>query len=147
MQPLFIHGVLPGSKVLHLVRDARDNAASLFLHNFDPSWGWTGRLDSLREVLAAERAYLPRILQRLRMDVLSLRLSDLVTRPRATLERVLSHLGLPPSEACLQPQHNSWLVRTLSHEKVRQPPGAQRMARWQHHADRFGPGWDALDAA
>jgi hypothetical protein len=144
LQPLFIAGVLPGAKVLHLTRDARDNAVSLFTSNLDPSWGWTGSLDSLREVIAAERLFMPTILDKLKLDVLALRYEDLVDAPEATLRRALAHLGLPWDEACLRPHENPRMVFTLSHEQVRRPLNRQALGRWQQHREVFGPEWESL---
>ena len=144
LQPLFIAGVLPGAKVIHISRDARDNAVSLFLNNFHPSWAWTASLDSIRQVLAAERRYMTTILQRLGLDVLSLPFEDLVDRPEASMREVLAHLDLEWDPACLQPQDNDRLVFTLSHEQVRQPLNRQGIGRWQRHAERFDAAWAGL---
>ena len=144
LQPLFIAGVLPGAKVLRITRDARDNAVSLFMNNMDPSWGWTGSLDAIRQVIAAERLYLPTILDKLQLDVVTLRFEDLVDAPEATLRRVLAHLGLPWEAACARPQDNPRLVFTLSHEQVRQPVNRQGLGRWWNHREHFGADWDAL---
>ena len=144
MQPLFIAGVLPGAKVLHITRDARDNAVSLFMNNMDPSWGWTGSLDAIRQVIAAERQYLPVILDKLQLDVVTLRFEDLVDDPEATLRRVLAHLGLAWEDACARPQDNPRLVFTLSHEQVRRPVNRQGLGRWLNHREVFGADWDAL---
>lgn len=144
MQPLCIAGVLPGAKVLRITRDARDNAVSLFMNNLDPSWGWTGALDSIRQVIAAERLYMPAIIDKLKLDALTIRFEELVDEPEATLRRVLAHLGLDWEEACSRPEANTRLVFTLSHEQVRRPVNRQGIGRWLHHRERFGPEWDLL---
>jgi tetratricopeptide (TPR) repeat protein len=143
-QPLVIAGVLPGAKVLRIRRDARDNAVSLFMNNFDPSWAWTASLDGIRRVLQAERQYMPVILEKLRIDVLDLRFEDLVDQPETTLRQVFTHLGLEWEPACLQPQDNQRLVFTLSHEQVRKPLNRQGIGRWQAHAARFDAAWEGL---
>jgi len=145
MQPLFIAGVLPGAKVLRITRAARDNAVSLFLNNLDPSWGWTGGLDSIRAVIAAERQYVPVILDKLGLDVVSIRFEDLVDQPEASLRRVLAHLGLEWEPDCARPEENTRLVFTLSHEQVRRPVNRQGIGRWLPHRDAFGADWDGLD--
>ena len=144
LQPLFIAGVLPGAKVLHITRDARDNAVSLFLNNFDPSWGWTASLDSIRQVIAAERRYLPIIIEKLKLDAISLRFEDLVDDPETQLRRVLDHMELAWEPACARPHENTRLVFTLSHEQVRRPVNRQGIGRWQQHSEQFGAEWDGL---
>ncbi len=144
LQPLFIAAVLPGAKVLRITRDARDNAVSLFLNNFDPSWGWTASLEDIRRVIAAERQYLPIILDKLQLDAIQLRFEDLVDEPEVQLRRALDHLGLAWEPACLSPQDNTRLVFTLSHEQVRRPVNRQGIGRWMQHREHFGVEWDAL---
>jgi hypothetical protein len=48
---------LPGAVCLHVERDPRDTAISMFLSFFNPRWyGWMSSLDSIRRVIDAERA-------------------------------------------------------------------------------------------
>ncbi len=144
LQPLFVAGVLPGAKLLRILREPRDNAVSLFLNNMDPSWGWTGSLDSIRQLIAAERAYMPVILEKLQLDVLTLRFEELVDEPETQLRRALGHLGLDWEAACARPHENGRLVFTLSHEQVRRPVNRQGIGRWTNYREFFGPEWDAL---
>ena len=144
MQPLFIAGVLPGAKVLRILRDPRDSAVSLFTNNMDPSWGWTASLDSIRQVIAAERQYMPAIIDKLQLDAVTIRFEELVDEPEATLRRVLAHLNLPWEAGCVRPDTNKRLVFTLSHEQVRRPLNRQGIGRWQQHRERFGREWDEL---
>ncbi len=144
MQPLVIACVLPHTKVIRIVRDARDNAVSLFLNNLAPSWGWTASLNSIRKLLKAERQYVPIICEKLKLDVISLEFEALVAAPEATLRPVLDHLGLPWEAACLRPDLNPRIVQTLSNEQVRRPLNANGIGRWQNYADQFDASWDAL---
>jgi hypothetical protein len=145
MQPLFLATTLPGAKVLHIQRSARDNAISLFLNNMDPSWGWTGTLESIHRVLEAERLYLPVILRKLQLDVLPIRYEELIRDPRGILEGALTFLDLPFEEACLHPEKNQRLVHTLSEQQVHQPVRDASVGRWQRYAEHFDRRWDALD--
>ena len=144
MQPLVIACVLPDTKVIRIVRDARDNAVSLFLNNLAPSWGWTASLNSISKLLKAERQYVPIICEKLKLDVISLEFEALVAAPEATLRPVLDHLGLPWEAACLRPDLNPRIVQTLSNEQVRRPLNANGIGRWQNYADQFDASWDAL---
>lgn len=144
MQPLVIACVLPHTKVIRIVRDARDNAVSLFLNNLAPSWGWTASLNSIRKLLKAERQYVPIICEKLKLDVISLEFEALVAAPEATLRPVLDHLGLPWEAACLRPDLNPRIVQTLSNEQVRRPLNANGIGRWQNYAEQFDASWRAL---
>ena len=144
MQPLVIACVLPHTKVIRIVRDARDNAVSLFLNNLAPSWGWTASLNSISKLLKAERQYVPIICEKLKLDVISLEFEALVAAPEATLRPVLDHLGLPWEAACLRPDLNPRIVQTLSNEQVRRPLNANGIGRWQNYAEQFDASWGAL---
>jgi len=144
LQPLFVAAVLPGAKLLRILRDPRDNATSLFLNNMHPSWGWTASVEAIRQLIAAEREFMPVILDKLGLDVLTLQFEALVDEPEAQLRRVLGHLGLGWEDACLRPHENDRLVFTASHEQVRRPLNREGIGRWMQHREVFGPEWDAL---
>jgi len=135
---------LPHTKVIRIVRDARDNAVSLFLNNLAPSWGWTASLNSISKLLKAERQYVPIICEKLKLDVISIEFEALVAAPEATLRPVLDHLGLPWEAACLRPDLNPRIVQTLSNEQVRRPLNANGIGRWQNYAEQFDASWGAL---
>jgi hypothetical protein len=143
-QPLAIAAVLPGIKLLRLHRQPRDNAVSLFLNNFDPSWGWTGSLDSIRQVIEAERRYVPVIVDKLGLDVRPIVFEELVADPAATLRPLLADWGLAWDDACLAPENNRRIVQTLSHEQVRQSVNRQGVDRWRNYEFAFGPEWHAF---
>lgn len=137
--------VLPGAKLLRLLRDPRDNAISLFLSSLDRvRLGWSGSLDSIRQVIAAERRCVPVLAETLELDLLSLSYEGLVDDPRGKLEATLAFLGLPWHEECLRPDLNQRVVVTLSHAQVRKPVNRGSIGRWRNYAEFFGPEWDEL---
>ena len=147
MQPLVIACVLPHTKVIRIVRDARDNAVSLFLNNMDPSWGWTSSLTSIGALLRAERQYVPIICEKLGLEVISIQFESLVASPEETLQPVLAHLGLPWEAACLRPDLNPRMVQTLSNEQVRHSLNSKGIGRWHNYADQFDASWtENMDA-
>ncbi len=143
-----IAAVLPGARILRIHRDPRDNAVSLFLSAMHPfTMGWTGSLDSIRRVIAAEREFVPRILAGLGMPACTIRYEELVDDPRGHLERMLAFLGLPFEEACLTPEANRRAILTLSADQVRRPVNRDSIGRWQRYARHFGPEWETLAKA
>ncbi len=145
LQPLALAAVLPGARAICIDRDARDNAASLFLNNFDPSWGWTGSLDTIRAVIAAQRKYLPVIMDGLKIPTIRVRFEQLVETPEPIARAMLEHLGLEWDDACLRPEENRRVVHTLSHEQVRRPINREGLGRWKNYAARFDDAWAELD--
>lgn len=139
-----IAAVLPGAVCLRIERDARDTATSLFLSNFHPqAFGWTGSLDSIRQVIAAERELAPLALRTLGIAHEDIRYEAMVDDPRGHMERVLARLGLPMDERVLAPQDNARTVLTLSHEQVRKSINRSSIGRWRNYEFAFGPEWGA----
>ena len=137
-----VAAVLPGAVCLRIERDARDTAISMFLSNFHPqSFGWTRSLDSIRRVIAAERALAPRAMQALGIPHEDLRYEELVERPREHMERVLARMGLPMDEATLAPEANARTVLTLSHEQVRRSINRGSIGRWRNYEWAFDSAW------
>lgn len=137
-----VAAVLPGAACIRIERDARDTAISLFLSNFHPqSFGWTRSLDSIRQVIAAERALAPLALRALGIPHVDLRYEDLVDRPREHMERILGLLGVPWHDAVMAPEANTRTVLTLSHEQVRRTINRSSIGRWRNYGWAFDSSW------
>ncbi|MFN9944826.1 MAG: sulfotransferase, partial [bacterium] len=106
--------MLPGAVCFHVARDPRDMAISTFLSYFHPvSDGWTASLASIRRVVEAERAVLPRALAVLQIPHESIVYEDLVSDPAVHASRCLSRLGLYMDDRVLAPEGNARAVFTL----------------------------------
>jgi tetratricopeptide (TPR) repeat protein len=137
--------VLPGAVGLHMARDPRDTAVSLYLSNFHPiSMGWTASLEGIRRVIAAERSLLPQALETLGIPHETVVYENLVADPAATVERCLRRMGLPMHPAVLEPERNTRTVHTLSHDQVRKPIHAGSIGRWRNYAWAFDDAWKPL---
>jgi Sulfotransferase family len=88
--------IWPNAHFLHIVRDGRDLAASHL--KTVPDWGY-------RTVAEAAHGWLEVVTRPRRASpdgrYVEVRYEDLVTRPRATIERMLDYLGLPWDESVL----------------------------------------------
>ena len=143
-----VAAVLPGARCLHVARDPRDMAISIFLSYFHPvNDGWTASLASIRRVVEAERAILPRALEVLGLAHEKVVYEDLVADPRGHAERALALLGLPMDDRVLAPEANTRAVFTLSHAQVRKPIHRGSIGRWANYAFAFDGSWDAMAAA
>ncbi|MFO0000725.1 MAG: sulfotransferase, partial [bacterium] len=116
---------LPGAVCLHVEREPRDMAISMFLSFFNPRWyGWMSSLDSIRRVIDAERSIVRPALSCLGIPHESFAYEALVADPAGHATRCLARLGLPMHGAVLAPEGNRRAVHTLSHEQVRRPINA-----------------------
>jgi len=142
-----VAAVLPGAVCLHVARDPRDTAISLFLSNFHPvSFGWTRSLEDIRRVVEAERSLLPESLAILGIPYEAIVYEDLVADPVGHARRCLERLGLAMADQVVQPERNQRTVLTLSHEQVRNPINARSIGRWRNYAWAFDEGWNELAA-
>ena len=138
--------VLPGAAFIHIERDARDCAISMYLSNFHPkSWGFTADLTSIRRVIEWERALVPRAIEVLKLRAITMRYEDLVADPAAVIGRVLEFLGLPFDPCVLAPEENRRTVLTLSFEQVRRPINTSSIGRAKKYASAFDASWESFD--
>ena len=137
--------VLPGASFVRITRDPRDTAISMFLSNFHPrSWGFTASLDTIRRVIALERAIVPKAFEVLGLRAVSVVYEDLVDHPEREIRRVLECIGVPFDPVVLAPEANTRTVLTLSYEQVRRSINRSSIGRWRNYAFAFGAEWDAL---
>jgi tetratricopeptide (TPR) repeat protein len=142
-----VAAILPGAVCFHVARDPRDMAISTFLSFFNPiTDGWTGKIDSLRSVIEAERSILPNALETLGIPHESIVYENLVADPTGHAKRCLDRLGLEAQASVLQPELNMRTVFTLSHEQVRKPINNSSIGRWENYAWAFDGAWDSLAA-
>ncbi|SIT56006.1 putative modular protein [Mesorhizobium prunaredense] len=97
----------PRAHFLHIVRDGRDLAASHL--NTVPDWGYRTITEAARgwlEVVSCSHRAAPPD------RYLEVRYEDLVSQPKATLVRILGHLGLPWEEGVLRhAEHEHTLLK------------------------------------
>ena len=138
-----VAAVMPGAVCFHIMREPRDTAVSLFHSNFHPkNVGWTSSLESIRRIIATERALVPQALQTLGIPHESIVYEELVADPRSHMERCLQRMGLPMEDSVLAPEANARTVLTLSHEQVRKPINRSSIGRWKNDDWAFGKEWD-----
>ncbi|MSR40539.1 MAG: hypothetical protein EXS10_01355 [Phycisphaerales bacterium] len=142
-----VAAVLPGVSLIHIERDARDCAISMYLSNFHPqSFGFTASLAMIKRVMLAERKLVEPSIGAFALRGLRLRYEALVANPQTEIERVLAHIGVEFDTRVLSPEANERTVLTLSHEQVRRKINNSSIGRWKNYAFAFDASWDALDA-
>ena len=143
-----VAAILPGARILHMARDPRDAAVSLFLGNFKPAaFPWTRSADSIRTVMELERRHAIPAMEALGLKHVAIVYERLVDDPAGHARQVCELLGIPMDDAMLAPERNERTVLTLSHEQVRRPINRGSIGRWRNYEWMFRDGWDALAAA
>lgn len=142
-----VAAILPGARCIHVARDPRDTAVSLFLSNFHHRHSsWTRSLGEIAQVMAAERDLSLEALGVLGIPHEAIVYEDLVEDVEGHARRVAGLLGVEAEPAMLSPEQNTRTVLTLSHAQVRRPVNRSSIGRWRNYEWAFGPEWDALVA-
>ncbi len=138
-------GVLPAAAFVHLTRNPRDCAISMFLSNFHPrAWGFTRDLTMIRRVIELERSLVEPMFEALGVRGVSVIYEELVDHPEREIRRVLNALAVEFDPAVLAPEQNTRTVLTLSHEQVRRSINRSSIGRWKNYEFAFDARWDAL---
>ncbi len=131
--------LLPYAKIIHCVRDPRDIGLSIFTFRFHGSHPYAHDLADLGWTIAQQHRLMAHWRAALPNPILTVKLSDWVTDFDATLERVLTHLDLPPDPNCARFHEGQSRVRTASRAQVRQPVNARGLGRWKGYAAQLMP--------
>lgn len=131
-----LHHVLPRLRVVHLVRDPRDVAASLVDAPFAASGDPVGFAVEWRRTLEHAAAQAEAV-DGLADAVLTLRYEDLVRDTTTSVERVADHVGLDPVPAMLDPSAQAadfspdqpWMAAT------HRPVSDRSVGRWRDDLD------------
>ncbi len=141
----WLAAVLPDARYLHVERDPRDRAISMYLSAFHATqWAFTSSLEAIRRCTIMERQLVPEAVQALGLRALKVQYEELVDDPAGQARRMLEHLGLEFEPAVLAPQENQRAVLTLSSQQVRRSINRASIGRWKNYAFAFGPEWDEL---
>lgn len=140
--------ILPGAAVIHIARDPRDAAISMFLSPLNPATlGWNQDLSLIRRVIGMERALMPTALEAFGLPHVSVPYEALVRHPRGAMMNILKLLQLPWDDAVLSPEKSEKVAITLSNEQVRKPISDSSIGRWKNYSFAFDSSWDGLAAS
>jgi hypothetical protein len=139
--------MLPGARIIHCVRDPRDIGFSIFTHRFLGHHPYAHDLSDLGWMIAQTERLMDHWKRVLPNPILTLALHEWVEDFDATLDRVLTHVGLPHDPNCAEFYKSDAPVRTASRYQVRQPVNARGLGRWKHYERELAPLIAELDAA
>ena len=143
----WLAAVMPDARYVHMERDPRDRAISMFLSNFHPAnWAFTSSLDAIRTHMQLAQGLIPHAIEALGLSAVRVRYEQLVDDPSVEMRKILDHLGLPFDPAVLEPEANRRTILTLSAQQVRRSINRSSIGRWRNYEFAFGPEWDAIHA-
>jgi hypothetical protein len=134
-QLAFVAVLFPNARVVHCTRDARDNALSMFMENFNAEQRYATDFDDLafyafqyRRLMAHWRAALP-------LELLEVRYEDTVADVGHQARRIVEFLDVPWDARCLAFHDTGRAVQTPSRWQVREPIYTRSVLRWRKYVE------------
>jgi tetratricopeptide (TPR) repeat protein len=138
-----IKRIFPTAKIIHTIRDPRDNALSLFFLHLDPAMSYAQDLGDIAHYIAQYQRLMAHWKACFGQDIIDFHYDDFVQAPRQAMEPMLRALGLDWADALLSFHERANRVRTASVWQVREPLYTKASGRWRH----YGTHLSALDWA
>jgi tetratricopeptide (TPR) repeat protein len=140
-----IASLLPGARFVHVTRDVRDTALSIFCQDFAVGNAYANDLEDIAAYVNGYRKIMAGWREALGAAILDVSYESLVSEPDEVARRLVEFVGLPWDGACLDFTHNQRSVDTLSRWQVRQPLYGSSVGRWRHYEAGLAPLLAALD--
>lgn len=135
-----VHLLFPQARVIHIERDPRDVAVSIFLHHFDGHHPYANDIEDIAHHLLFHRRCMAHWRVALPPGVmLEVRYEDLVADPQAHARRIAEFLGLPWHDGLLTPEQARRTVLTSSRFQVQEPIHRRAVSRWRAYAREIAP--------
>jgi tetratricopeptide (TPR) repeat protein len=135
-----IKGALPNASVIHMRRDPRDTALSIYFQNFSATHSYANDLQDIAHyysqyvrIMAHWRSLLPED------AILDISYEALVRDPEPQCKKMLDFAGLPWDPRCLDFHLTNRTVTTASNWQVRQRVNEDSVGRWRNYQEFVGP--------
>ncbi len=127
--------LFPNARVIHCRRDARDNALSIWMENFNPDQRYATDFDDLAFFIAQERRLMEHWKAVLPLRILTIQYEDVVADLEGQARRLIDFLGAPWDDRCLHFHQQDRAVQTPSRWQVRQPIYSKSVKRWMRYQE------------
>lgn len=132
-QAAFIFCRFPNVRVVHCIRDARDNALSIWMENFNPDQCYATDFNDLAFYREQYERLMAHWRENLSLQILELRYEDTVADVRTQARRLIDFIGAPWDPACLDFHKSERAVQTPSRWQVRQLIYTKSVERWRYY--------------
>ncbi|BCA57175.1 sulfotransferase [Nitrospira sp. KM1] len=129
--------LFPNARVVHCLRDARDNALSIWMENFNHDQRYATDFEDLTFFIAEERRLMAHWHEALPLPILDVKYETVVSDLEGQARRLLDFLGAPWDDRCLNFHQNDRAVQTPSRWQVRQPIYTKSVGRWKAYASHL----------
>ncbi|HFD80763.1 MAG TPA: sulfotransferase family protein [Gammaproteobacteria bacterium] len=137
--------LFPRARVVHVSRDPRDTACSIYFQAFTPLHAYACDLQAIGRHYHVYRQLMAYWEEVLDIDILHLRYEDLVAEPERHIRSLVDFCGLPWDPRCLEFHNTRRDVNTPSYGQVRRPMYRGSVGRWRHYRPHLEPLLQALE--
>jgi Flp pilus assembly protein TadD len=141
-----IRKALPNARIIHCVRDARDNCLSIYKQNFaTENYRFAYNLKTVAQFHNIYRKLMKHWHEVLPGAVYDLNYEALAQNPEPEIRKLLEACDLEWEDNCLQFHKSEAVVTTASFYQVRQPMYTSSIKLWEHYGDCLQPMFDELE--
>ncbi|SLM48873.1 putative Sulfotransferase [Nitrospira japonica] len=126
--------LFPNARVIHCRRDAKDNALSIWMENFNPDQRYATDFADLAFFRSQYERLMAHWHTALPLTIHDVQYEDVVADLEGQARRLMSFLGAPWDDRCLNFHQQERAVQTPSRWQVRQPIYTKSVGRWKHYA-------------
>ena len=132
-----IQQLFPKAKIIHCVRDPRDNCLSCYFTQLMGN-AFSYDLKSLGVHYRLYEAIMAHWKRVLKLPILEVKYEDMVSDTEKVSREIIEFCGLDWSEECLNFHETKRNVVTASSDQVRQPIYTKSVARWKNYESQIG---------
>lgn len=131
--------MFPHAPVIHLRRDPRDVAWSMFKRAFRATFAYSADMEDLAHAVMMSERYMSHWKSVAPERILTVCYEDIVRDPEAAGKSIARHCGLEWDPRCLTPEELDIPCYTLSKVQVRQPINPAGVGQWRAYEDYLHP--------
>ncbi|MDH4055608.1 MAG: sulfotransferase [Gammaproteobacteria bacterium] len=131
---------LPNARIIHCVRDAKDNCLSIFKQNFTTAnYRFAYNLKTIAQFHNQYRALMRHWREAMPGAIYDVSYESLARDPEAEIRKLLEACDLDFQERCVRFEKTEAVVRTASAVQVRQPMYTSSVGLWEKYSQFLGP--------
>ena len=131
--------MFPRAHIIHCNREPMDNCVAVYMQNFNEAHGYNGDLATLGTYYREYQGLMAHWKSALPLAIHENVYEETVAHFEEQARAMVSFLGLPWDENCLNYHQQERQVRTPSRWQVRQPIYSTSVERWRRYEKHLGP--------
>ena len=139
--------LFPAARFIHSTRQPLDNCLSVYFQQLGSGFSYANSLSDIAHYQQSMQGFMAEVRESQAGRVHSVSYEALVADTRGTLDHVLSFLGLPWDENCINFAGRSTRVRTASVSQVRRSMYSSSVNRWRNYESELQEFADVLGLA